>query len=174
MSGLKIVTLPDQILRTPCKPVKKVTPELLSIAKDMLEFMYKAPGVGLAANQVGLDIQLVVIDPTRDPEKMGKNSKILFNPKIIESSGKVTLDEGCLSLPGIFENVTRKSWVKVSYLNEKNEEKIIEGSGLLAQVIQHEIDHLNGKLYIDLLSPLKRNFILKKYRKNQKRKDESE
>ena len=165
MAILKIVTLTDPILRAKCRKVTNIDSKMIKIAHDMLETMYVAPGVGLAANQVGLDFQLVVIDATRDPEKYGKNPIILFNPKILELSGKKTNDEGCLSIPGIFEQVTRAAHVKASYTDEKGQEHIVETDGLLAQALQHEIDHLNGKLYIDHVSSIKRNLIKKKYKK---------
>ncbi len=155
------------MLREKCKPVTKVDDALLKIAQDMLETMYQAPGVGLAANQVGLNFQLAVIDATRDPKEYGKNPIILFNPKLLEKYDKNTNEEGCLSIPGVYEQVTRAARVKVSYLNEKGEEKIVEAEGLLAQAFQHEIDHLNGKLYIDLLTSIKRNLVKKKYKKLQ-------
>ena len=110
-------------------------------------------------------LQLAVIDATRDPEKYGKNPIILFNPKILESSGKKTNDEGCLSIPGLFEEVTRAAKVKVTYTDENGKEQTVETDGLLAQALQHEIDHLNGKLYIDHLSSIKRNLIKKKFKK---------
>ena len=167
MAVLKIVTIPHPVLREKCKLVTRIDEKLLKIAQDMLETMYKAPGVGLAANQVGLNIQLAVIDATRDPKEYGKNHIILFNPKLLEKNGTKTNDEGCLSIPGVYEQVTRAARVKVSYLNEKGEEKIIETEGLLAQALQHEIDHLNGKLYIDHLTSLKRSLVKKKYKKLQ-------
>ena len=167
MAILKIVTLSDPILRAKCNPIKNIDKKIIKIAHDMLETMYDAPGVGLAANQVGLNFQLVVIDATRDPEKYGKNPIILFNPRLLEVSGKKTSDEGCLSIPSQFEQVTRPAYVKASYIDEKGQEHIIETEGLLAQALQHEIDHLNGKLYIDLLTSIKRNFIKKKYKKQQ-------
>lgn len=165
MAILKIVTIPDPILRKKLRPVKNINKKMVQLAHDMLETMYDAPGVGLAANQVGLDYQLAVIDATRTPEEKGKNPLILFNPKLLEKKGSVTNDEGCLSVPGVYDNVTRAQKVKVSYQDENGKEKIIEANGLLAQALQHEIDHLNGNLYIDLLSSLKRSLILKKYKK---------
>ena len=165
MAILKIVTLSDPILRVKCTPVAHIDKRMIKVAEDMVETMYAAPGVGLAANQVGLNFQLAVIDATRDPEKYGKNPIILFNPKILELSGKKTNDEGCLSIPGLFEEVTRAAKVKVTYTDENGKEQTVETDGLLAQALQHEIDHLNGKLYIDHLSSIKRNLIKKKFKK---------
>ena len=172
MAILKIVTLSDPILRVKCKKVVTIDKKMLKIAQDMLETMYHAPGVGLAANQVGLDFQVAVIDATRDPEKYGKSPIILFNPKILEASEKKTNEEGCLSIPGLFEEVTRATKVKAAYTDEKGKEQIIEAEGLLAQALQHEVDHLNGKLYIDLLSSIKRSLIKKKYKKQQSNETE--
>ncbi|MBI2608813.1 MAG: peptide deformylase [Deltaproteobacteria bacterium] len=165
MAILKIVTIPDPILRKKLASVKNINKKMVQLAHDMLETMYNAPGIGLAANQVGFDYQLAVIDATRSPEEKGKNPIILFNPKLLEKKGKIINDEGCLSIPRIYDRVMRAQKVKVSYQNEHGKEKIIEADGLLAQALQHEIDHLNGNLYIDLLSSLKRNLILKKYKK---------
>jgi len=171
MAILDILILPNPILRKKCGPIIRIDQNVVKTARDMIETMYDAPGVGLAATQVGLNIQLAVIDANRKPDEYGKNPLILFNPKIIEKSGSIKHDEGCLSIPGAFEEITRAAKIKVSYTNEKGKETVVEATGLLAQALQHEIDHLNGILYIDHLSSLKRKLVKKKFKKFQDEKE---
>lgn len=141
---LKIVTEGDPVLREQAKPISKITKRIKKLAKDMLDTMYNANGVGLAAPQVGISERIVVID-------IGKGPIVLINPEIIATQGEEKDTEGCLSIPGRNEYVTRAAHVKVSALNLDGDMVKIEGSGLLARALQHEIDHLNGILFIDYL-----------------------
>lgn len=141
--------------------------------------MYGAPGVGLAANQVGLSLQLSVIDVVwKKPEKAGEKEKkellVFINPEIVDKKELFTFEEGCLSLPGVREIVKRFNKVTVRYQDIKGLEKTLTAEGLLAVALQHETDHLNGKLYIDHLSPLKRGLLLKKYKNVKERQPEEE
>jgi peptide deformylase len=150
-------------LRNPTEPVRSFNGELEEIVKNMLETMYGASGVGLAANQIGINIQLATIDTSvgEDEDKV----IVICNPEIISSEGKQADDEGCLSIPNFSENVTRPMQMVVRGRNLKGEEIRIEAEGLLARAFSHEIDHLNGILFIDHLSPLKRRLILNKIKK---------
>lgn len=139
-----IRTLGDEILEKNCREVKEMTPRIQTLIEDMLETMYEAEGVGLAAPQVGVLKRITVIDVTAD----GTQPIILINPEIVELSGEQTGQEGCLSVPGRAGMVTRANYAKVKALNEKMEEIIVEGEGLLARALQHEIDHLSGVLYV--------------------------
>lgn len=139
---LEIVRVGDPVLRTQAKPVKKIGPSLRSLVDDMLETMYRAKGVGLAAPQIGVLKQLVVID-------VGEGPIILFNPSITRTEGEMTGNEGCLSLPGIYGDVTRFEKVQATGLDREGRQVWVEGEGLLARALQHEIDHLAGILFID-------------------------
>ena len=132
----------DEVLGKVCKEVKALTPRPLILIEDMLDTMYEAQGVGLAAPQVGILKRIVVID-------VGEGPMILINPEILETSGEQTGDEGCLSVPGLAGQVTRPNYVKVKALDENMEEVIYEGEGLLARAFCHEIDHLDGHLYVE-------------------------
>jgi len=132
----------DEVLTKVCKEVKTITPRTLVLIEDMLETMYEAMGVGLAAPQVGILKRIVVID-------VGEGPIVLINPEILETSGEQTGDEGCLSVPGLAGQVTRPNYVKVKALDENMEEVIYEGEGLLARAFCHEIDHLDGHLYVE-------------------------
>ena len=163
MDKLDIRLYPDEILRTRCKPVE-MSDEIANLIDDMLYTMYDAPGIGLAAPQVGRDIRVLVADVTED-----KSQPIaLVNPEIVASDGLIEYEEGCLSLPGIYAKVRRPSKVKVRGLDRDGQPVEIEAEDLLAVCLQHEIDHLDGVLFIDHLSGLKRNRLLQKYRKEQK------
>ncbi len=135
----------DAILTKECRKVEKITPKIRELIDDMFDTMYDAYGVGLAAPQVGILKQIVVIDVT------GEDPYVLINPEIIETSGSQTGDEGCLSLPGMSGTVTRPNYVKVKAYNENMEEYILEGTELLARAICHETDHLHGKMYTELV-----------------------
>ena len=135
----------DPILTKKCRKIEKMTPKIQELIQDMFDTMYDAYGVGLAAPQVGILKQVVVIDTT------GEDPHVLINPEIIETSGSQTGDEGCLSLPGMSGTVTRPNYVKVKALNENMEEIILEGTELLARAICHETDHLHGKMYTELV-----------------------
>ena len=145
MAIRQVRTIGDDILRKECKPVKEITPRIAELIADMFETMYEANGVGLAAPQVGILKQIVVMDVDDG------NQYVLINPEIIEQSGSQTGQEGCLSVPGKCGQVTRADHVKAKALNENMEEYEIEADGLLARCILHECDHLDGKLYVDLV-----------------------
>lgn len=144
MALRNIRTIGDDVLQKECKPVKEVTERIHELIDDMLETMYEAEGVGLAAPQVGILKRIVTID-------VGEGPIVLINPEILETSGSQTGNEGCLSVPGKFGIVTRPDHAKVKAWNEDMEEFILEGTGLLARAICHECDHLDGKLYVDLV-----------------------
>lgn len=165
MGILSILEFPDPRLRTVAEPVKVVDKAIKSLVGDMLETMYEAHGVGLAATQVNVHKRIIVLDTSEDKN----NPLCLINPEIIEQMGKEESDEGCLSVPGIFEPVQRAEEIKVSALDKYGKSFEIETGGLLSVCIQHEMDHLLGKLFVDYLSPLKRQRIKKKMNKLHKR-----
>ena len=163
----KIIIEPDPILRKKCEPLEKVDDEVRKLMSDMLETMYNAPGIGLAAVQVGILKRLVVIDVSKDKEK--KNPLFLLNPEIKDRSKKTsTYEEGCLSLPGQFAEIERPAMCVVKYIDYHAKEKELKVEGLMATCIQHEVDHLNGILFIDYLSKLKKDMIIKKLVKHKK------
>ena len=167
MTIRKILTEPDPFLRQKSKKVEVVDNETRLLMDDMLETMYAAPGIGLAAIQVGVPKRVIVIDLARDGEK--KAPLYFINPEIItNSNNKATYEEGCLSVPGQFAEISRPDKCKVRFLDYNGEEKILETEGLLATCIQHEMDHLEGILFIDYLSKLKKNMIVKKLSKHKK------
>jgi peptide deformylase len=162
-----IVILPDPLLRQVSKPVAKVGAGERKLFDDMLATMYDAPGIGLAAVQIGMPSRMLVIDLSKD----GEERKPLFmaNPEIIEKSEALSdYEEGCLSIPDFYEMVARPSEVKVQYLDRNSEAQEIVAKGVLATCIQHEIDHLNGILFIDHISKLKRDRVIKKFTKAQR------
>ena len=162
---MKILLVPDPILRQKAKKLKSITKEEIKIANQMMETMIKAPGVGLAANQVGILKQIVTIN-FDDKENNKKANYILFNPSIIKYSDQtVLMEEGCLSLPEQYAEIKRSKEIVVEYIDENK--KIIkkEIDGYEARILQHEIDHLSGKLFVDYLSSLKRNILIKKVKK---------
>jgi peptide deformylase len=161
MSVLSLVKAPDPRLKLVSKPVDKIDAELRTFIADMVETMYAANGIGLAAIQVGVPLRLAVID--LDPK--GPNSKVLtvINPEIIETSGEAVIqNEGCLSVPEVWDDVSRAARIKVEYLDENWKKQTANADGLFAICLQHEIDHINGKLFIDHLSKLKRGIALRK------------
>jgi peptide deformylase len=165
---LPILFVPDPRLRAKARPVEAADARLAALSQRMLATMYKAPGIGLAAPQVGELLRLVVIDLHADdkPDPM-----VLLNPQIIAtSSDQATREEGCLSLPGQFADVTRPARVKVRYQDLTGARREIEGEGLLAACLQHEIDHLDGVLFVDHISALKRNMLLRKLAKELRAK----
>ena len=164
MSALNVLIYPDERLRTVCQPVAEINDEIRKIVDDMFETMYKEEGIGLAAPQVNIQQRIITID--LDSEN--SNQIVLINPEILESSGETGIEEGCLSIPGFRGLVPRKEKVTVKALNRDGNEFTLEADGLLAICIQHEIDHLNGVLFVDYLSPLKRNRIKEKLIKLQK------
>ena len=170
MSKKKILTLPDPILREVSEPVNKVDKEIKHLMDDMLETMYAAPGIGLAAVQIGILKRVIVIDLSKDNEK--KDPIFIVNPKILSQSKElVAYEEGCLSIPNQFAEIERPKSCILEYLDYSGSKTEIEAQGLLANCIQHEIDHLNGILFIDYLSKLKKDLILKKVKKQKKEID---
>ncbi len=163
-----ILHYPDKRLREKGLPIKEVTPEIRRLIDDMAETMYAAPGVGLAATQIGEALQLFVIDVAGDDEP--SDLKVFINPEILERSGCVDWQEGCLSFPGVTEDVERAAKVKVRALDRDGKPFELEADGLLAIAVQHEYDHLQGVLMIDHLGPLKKRIV---HRKMQKRAEES-
>ena len=164
MAVLKICVYPDPVLRRKTTPVDGVGPELLQLIDDMAETMVKAPGIGLAANQVGKSIRVLVIDTK---ESGSKGPLALINPELLGGSGEVVFEEGCLSVPEFFSNVKRFSEVSVRALDRGGKQVEINADGLLAIVLQHEIDHLDGKLFIDRISPVARDIFKRKWKKRQ-------
>ncbi len=164
MAILPILTLPDPILRKVSEPVERVDEELRQLMDDMLETMYAAPGVGLAAVQVGVPRRLVVLDVSKDEEQAGPF--FMTNPEIVALGPETRLhEEGCLSIPEVLVEIERATSVTVRYLDRLGEFTELTAEGLLATAIQHEINHLNGKLIIDFLSPLKRDMLVRKFKK---------
>lgn len=161
MALLPILRYPDPRLHTVAAPVGRVDDEIRRLIADMAETMYEAPGIGLAATQVDVHKRIVVIDVSED--KSGLMG--LINPEILERSGEQVCEEGCLSVPGIYEKVSRAERVKVRALNEKGESFEFEADGLLAVCVQHEIDHLDGKVFVEYLSQLKLGRIKSKLAK---------
>ncbi len=170
MSKKKIITLPDPILREMSKSVDKVDKNIKKLMDDMLETMYAAPGIGLAAVQIGVLKRIIVIDLSKDGEK--REPLFIINPEIISKSSKlITYEEGCLSIPNQFAEIERPHSCKIKFLDYMGENRNIDAQGLLATCIQHEIDHLNGILFIDHLSKLKKDLIIKKAKKQKKEID---
>ena len=164
MALLPIITAPDPRLKVKAKAVARVDDEVRRLMDDMLESMYAAPGIGLAAPQVGVPRRVIVVDTAREGEE-AKPLK-LANPEILWRSDELaTYSEGCLSLPEHYADVTRPAEIKVRYLDYQNEVRELHAKGLLATVIQHEMDHLEGTLFVDHISPLKRSIILRKLAK---------
>jgi peptide deformylase len=164
MAVRDIIKLPDPILRRVSEPVAAVTAETRALMDDMLETMYDAPGIGLAAIQLGVPLRVVAIDLAKDGEE--RQPRFFVNPEIVWRSETLSdYEEGCLSIPEFFELVTRPSEVTVRYLDRHGEPRELACSGMLATCIQHEIDHLNGVLFIDHISKLKRDRVIKKFAK---------
>ena len=163
----KILIEPDPILRKKCEPLEKVNVNTKKLLDDMLETMYAAPGIGLAAVQIGILKRIVVIDISKREEK--KNPLFLINPQIVNQSKKTSIyEEGCLSLPGQFAEIERPAECTLKYIDYNGKEKELKADGLLATCIQHEVDHLDGILFIDYLSKLKKDMIIKKLIKQKK------
>ncbi|HMO18322.1 MAG TPA: peptide deformylase [Oligoflexia bacterium] len=166
MSIIPIKIYPDPVLRQKAEPVIDITDKLVGLLEDMTETMYQAPGIGLAAPQVGISTRACVVDVGSD-ENSGRVSRLykLINPEIVKKEGKTKYEEGCLSIPGIHEFVERAEWIRVNALNEKGNPVEIEADGLLAICLQHEIDHLDGILFPDRLSGLKKRLVQGKLKK---------
>jgi peptide deformylase len=164
-----ILTEPNPILRQISKAVAKVTDDTRNLMEDMLETMYNANGIGLAAIQIGIAQRILVIDISEKEDTQEKNPLYFINPEIISSSEETqSYKEGCLSVPEIYENVTRPETITVTYLDYHGTPQTLEASGLLSVCLQHEMDHLNGVLFIDKISKLKRQLALSKIRKKNK------
>ena len=167
MAILEILKVGHPLLAQKARPVENINQEIVDLARDMVETMYRAPGVGLAAPQVNRGIRLITVDLS-----VGENKDelfILINPEIVEESGKITAEEGCLSVPGIYEKLERPERVVVKGYDLNGREITIEASDLLARAFAHEIDHLEGKLFIDRLSPLKKSLIKNRIKKEQEK-----
>lgn len=164
MAILDILHFPDERLRKVCEPVSEVNDDIRQLLDDMLETMYAAPGIGLAAVQVNVHKRVLVADVSED-----RSQPFCFiNPEIVNLEGEEEMQEGCLSVPGVYETVKRAEKIKVRALDREGQPFETEADGLLAVCIQHEIDHLNGKLFVDYLSPLKRQRIRKKLEKQER------
>ena len=162
-----IIILPDKRLRLVSAPAKKIDAELRRLIDDMFETMYEAPGIGLAAIQVGVPQRVITMDLAKKEEP--KAPQVFINPQVLWSSDeKAVYEEGCLSIPEFYEEVERPAQVRVKFLDLNAKEQEIEASGLLATCLQHEIDHLNGILFIDHISKLKRDRVIKKFAKAAK------
>ncbi len=166
MAILKILEYPDPRLRTRAEPVAEVTDEIRQLASDMLETMYAAPGIGLAATQVNVHKRMLVADVSEEKDA----PHVFINPEILEQEGVETMEEGCLSVPGVYETVSRADWIRVRALGTDGEPFEMELDGLLAVCVQHEMDHLEGKLFVDYLSDLKRQRIRKRLEKERRQK----
>ena len=164
MALRSIITLPDPKLRLVSRRLERVDADLRRLMDDMAETMYDAPGIGLAAIQLAEPIRLVVVDPAKADDP--RNPMFLVNPEVVSSSDERSVyEEGCLSIPEYYEEVERPSKVRVKYIDRDGKEQEIDAEGLLATVLQHEIDHLDGVLFIDYLSKLKRDRVIKKFAK---------
>lgn len=163
MAVLPICKYGDPVLRKRTETVDLIDQELLQLIDDMSVTMYAAPGVGLAANQVGISKRLMIIDLSVGKDASGLH--VFINPEIIETSGEITEDEGCLSIPDFVETVTRPERLRVRYRDRRGEDQELAAEGLMARAVCHEVDHLNGSLFIDYLRGLKKEKILKKIQK---------
>jgi peptide deformylase len=161
MPLLPILQYPDERLHTVAAPVTRVDDEIRSLVRNMAETMYAAPGIGLAATQVNVHKRVIVIDLSETQDRL----QVFINPEIVASSGEAECEEGCLSVPGVFEKVTRAERVTVRALDEQGDERTIEAEGLLAVCIQHEMDHLQGKVFVEYLSRLKQDRIRSRLKK---------
>lgn len=164
MSIKPLIILPDPVLRQVSKPVERIDEPLLRLADDMLETMYDAPGIGLAAIQIGEPLRMLVIDLAKEGEPPAPH--VFINPDVLESgSERSVYEEGCLSIPDYYAEVERPATVRVRYLDRDGRLQEIAADGLMATCLQHEIDHLNGVLFIDHISKLKRDMVVKKFKK---------
>jgi peptide deformylase len=164
MALLAILEYPDPRLRKVAAPVASVTPEIQKLVRDMAETMYAAPGIGLAATQVDVHVRVIVMDLSETKDEL----RVFINPELVAAEGEVECEEGCLSVPGYYDRVVRAAWIRVRALNENGEPFELEAEGLLAVCIQHEMDHLRGKVFVDHLSALKRARLSAKLRKKQR------
>ena len=167
MAPLDIITLPDRKLRLVSDPVERIDDEVRRFADQMLETMYDAPGIGLAAIQVGVPRRMIVLDVAqREDETASRDPMVMINPEILRFSDEsVVREEGCLSIPEYYAEVERPATLRVRFLDRDGTPREIDAAGVLATCIQHEVDHLDGKLFIDYLSKLKRDMVIKKFTK---------
>ncbi|MGF9693539.1 MULTISPECIES: peptide deformylase [unclassified Rhizobium] len=164
-----LIILPDPVLRQVSQPIERVDADTLKLADDMLETMYEAPGIGLAAIQIGVPRRMLVIDISREGEE--KTPLVIINPEILKVSDEGSVyDEGCLSIPEYYAEVERPAAVTVKHVGRDGKDHVLEADGLLATCLQHEIDHLNGVLFIDHISRLKRDMVIKRFTKAAKAK----
>jgi peptide deformylase len=163
MAILQVCTYPEEVLRHQAEPIIRIDREIGQLAENMAETMYQAPGIGLAANQVGVAKRLIVADIA--PRDTGSDLIVLVNPEIVAAEGQITMEEGCLSVPDYEAEVKRHQKVTVRAVDLRGKKVEMEAEGLLAVVLQHEIDHLNGILFIDRISRLKRNLYKRRMRK---------
>ncbi len=179
MAILEIITYPNRLLREKSKEIKKIDNNIISLVDDMIDTMFKNKGLGLSAIQVGIPLRIFIIDwveereenVSDDKERSKENIKIFINPVLYNFKEKFIMEnEGCLSIPGVREDVERFYYVSIDAFNLDGEKFTINAEGILAVALQHEFDHLEGKLFIDRLSPVKRNFVLKEYKKKHKKK----
>lgn len=167
MAKLDIITLPDPILRQTSVSVARVDDDINRLFDDMLETMYGAPGVGLAAVQVSVPKRMVVVDIAEDPET--RNPLCMANPVIVKRSDTLRVyEEGCLSMPDVLVEIERPEAITIEYIDRKGEKQTLDADGLLATVIQHEVDHLDGKLIIDFMSRLKRDIVVRRFKKQSR------
>jgi len=167
MAVLPILTLPDPVLRKKAKPVERIDAELRRLMDDMLATMYDAPGIGLAALQVGVLRRLIVMDPAKD--EAPKSPLVMVNPEMLERSEEMrTHEEGCLSIPDFTAEIERPARTRVSYIDREGKKREAELEGIWSTLVQHEIDHLNGVLFIDYLSRLKRDMVVRKFTKQKR------
>jgi peptide deformylase len=165
MALLPILHYPDPRLHRIAAPVEQVNDRIRQLVRDMAQTMYAAPGIGLAATQVDVHLQVIVMDISETHDQL----RVFINPEILESRGEAQCEEGCLSVPGIYETVTRAQWIKVRALDEQGAAFTLEAEGLLGVCIQHEMDHLKGKVFVEYLSRLKQQRIVAKLKKQQRR-----
>ena len=168
MAVLKVLRYGDPALRRRAVPVGEVTPEVQAAIADMTETMYDEVGIGLAAPQVGISLRLIVV-----ADEEGRGVQALLNPAVVDRGGEATGEEGCLSIPGVFAPVTRSAWVKIEAQDVSGRPLALRATGLRARVLQHEIDHLDGVLFIDRVDPVTRDRIKRKIKKEGLREDAS-
>lgn len=172
MSLLPIIIVPNPVLKEIAKPIENITDEIKKQAADMIETMYDAPGIGLAANQIGKLNRMFVMDVDYRKDETSRDAKVLINPEIIWRSEEMSImEEGCLSIPKQYAEVERPRTVRVKYIDLNGQIQEMEGTDLASHCLQHELDHLNGVLFVDYLSRLKRNMILRKMDKLSKDTD---
>src|SRR5512145_598285 len=164
MALLQILHYPDERLHRVAAPVQEINDRIRQLVRDMAQTMYAAPGIGLAATQVDVHEQVIVIDVSETRDQL----QVFINPEILESRGQAECEEGCLSVPGIYEKVTRAEWVKVRARDANGKSFTLEADGLLGVCIQHEMDHLQGKVFVEYLSRLKQSRIVARLKKQQR------